>query len=135
MTPARLLREKVLAIAEGLEIFDGNKKFREFLSADRLRGKEYRMSNQSTPVEAYYDRNQTVMPAAQLAMKLGYTTGVKADATEPGWTLLYIDLPTGQISWHIPDDEMLGDWQLYAGTWDGHSVEEKRRRIIGFLCV
>jgi len=91
------------------------------------------MSNQSTPDEAYFDRNQAVMLAARLASKLGYRVGVAEDKDEPGWTLLYIDLPTGQVSWHIPDDELIEDWQPYAGVWDGHSVGEKRQRIVDFL--
>lgn len=91
------------------------------------------MSNQSTPDQAYYDRNQAVLLAAKLAGQLGYYVGARADADEPGWTLIYIELPTGQVSWHIPDDELIGEFPPYTKTWDGHDVEEKRRRIADFL--
>jgi hypothetical protein len=91
------------------------------------------MSNQSTPQEAYYDRNQAVMLAAKLAEQLGLNVGVRADVDEPGWTLIYIDLPSGQVSWHLPDAELVGWWPEYPSDWDGHSVEEKRRRVINFL--
>lgn len=91
------------------------------------------MSTQSKPDEAYYDRNQAVMMAAKLAAKLGYTVGVRPDEDEPGWTLVYIELPTGQVSWHLPDAELTGLWRSYESAWDGHTVEEKRERIAAFL--
>ncbi len=52
---------------------------------------------------------------------------------EDDWrNVCFIDLPTGQVSWHIA----LDDLHLYshlardAGrTWDGHTDEEKYRRL------
>ncbi|MCL4341275.1 MAG: hypothetical protein M1431_04170 [Candidatus Thermoplasmatota archaeon] len=90
------------------------------------------VKNQSTPDEAYLDRNLCVQTMAKMALKLGYTTGIKDDLE---WPILYIDLPTGQVSWHIPKNEILADFQEYKGKWDGHCVEEKRNRIIKFLEV
>ena len=57
-----------------------------------------------------------------------------ADASdaEPGWSsVVTIDLPTGQASWHVPDREL--SWFAHlpraANTWDGHTTEEKYDRL------
>lgn len=54
------------------------------------------------------------------------------DANEPDWRVVYLDLPTGQASWHISPN----DWDLFghvpqsdAGIWDGHTTEQKYERI------
>lgn len=54
-----------------------------------------------------------------------------ADPAEPGWPVLYIELPTGQASWHIsPDDlDLLEHVPAGAATWDGHDTAEKYRRL------
>lgn len=55
------------------------------------------------------------------------------DDAEPGWChAVYIDLQTGQVSWHVPDHELLELFShLPIGTtdWDGHTTEEKYRRL------
>ena len=87
-------------------------------------------SCESTPEEAYHDRNLAIQAAAMMAEKLGYRVGVKDD---PEWPILYIDLPTGQVSWHLPSSELVRNFPSYIGEWDRHDVMEKRRRIIRFL--
>lgn len=87
-------------------------------------------SCESTPEEAYHDRNLAIQAAAMMAEKLGYRVGVKDD---PEWPILYIDLPTGQVSWHIPKNEIACDFPEYPGKWDGHTVEEKRERMRRFM--
>lgn len=60
-----------------------------------------------------------------------------ADADAPDWPVLFVKLPTGQVSWHIsPDDVGLfsGIRRTMAGmpdapAWDGHSTEEKYARV------
>ena len=94
----------------------------------------------STLDDAYFDRNQAVMLAARFALELGYVAGWKPNKDDPGWPILVIDLPTGQVSWHIPFGEAapvaLGTLAHgYDGEWDGHTVEEKRRRIDSFLQI
>lgn len=42
-----------------------------------------------------------------------------ADATEPACPVVYIDLPTGQVSWRAP---------AYSTPWDGHTAETKYER-------
>ena len=43
-----------------------------------------------------------------------------------------MDLPNGQVSWHIPDSELpLFDFLFpYAGEWDSHTAEEKYERVV-----
>lgn len=54
------------------------------------------------------------------------------DPTEPDWAVVIIDLPTGQLSWHVaPDDMDLFEHvqRSEINTWDGHSTEEKYARL------
>lgn len=72
-----------------------------------------------------YDVRYTLVFAAMnLANSVGYDVGVKFNPQEPEWPIFYIDLPTGQISWHMPE---------YTGDWDGHSTEEKYRRVNNYI--
>lgn len=51
----------------------------------------------------------------------------------PGWGIVYVNTPAGQMSWHIAP----ADLDLFAGVcavgeryaWDGHTTEEKYRRM------
>jgi hypothetical protein len=45
---------------------------------------------------------------------------------------VYVDTPAGQLSWHIHEDDFAAFAHLpaYAGEWDGHSTEEKYRRLL-----
>jgi len=79
---------------------------------------------------AYAERNQIVAALSKL-----YPAGQKKTAIE-GWdeawhNCVYIDLPTGQVSWHIHDREMEQFAHLppYEGEWDGHDTPEKYRRL------
>lgn len=48
------------------------------------------------------------------------------------WSIVYVDLPTGQASWHIHPRDMDLFPHVKFGTdaeWDGHSTEEKYRRV------
>jgi hypothetical protein len=80
---------------------------------------------------AYSERNQLVALLARL-----FPSGVKRTAIEgwePEWQgCVYIDLPTGQASWHYHDKEapLFADLPPYQGEWDGHSTVEKYHRVI-----
>ena len=94
------------------------------------------MKNQSSgEKEAYYDRNQAAMLAAKLATLWGIKVGWRMDPEEPGWPVLFIELPTGQVSWHIPEAEAVNLMLPYQQEWDGHTTEEKRERIGDFISV
>jgi hypothetical protein len=84
---------------------------------------------------AYIERNRMVAGFAALAVKLGYRAGRRCTDIA-GWDeewswAVFIDLPTGQVSWHYHRDEaplfsFLGD---YDEPWDGHDTPEKYRRV------
>lgn len=79
---------------------------------------------------AYEERNKLVAALARL-----YPSGVKATDI-PGWLpewhgCVYIDLPSGQVSWHFHDSQahLFAGLPPYAGEWDGHDTAEKYRRV------
>jgi hypothetical protein len=84
---------------------------------------------------AYAERNQCVALIARLVMKMGGFAGVTKTAIEgwePEWhNCIYINLPTGQVSWHFHDREA----HFFTGIprintiWDGHDTPEKYRRV------
>lgn len=79
---------------------------------------------------AYLERNQVVAALAK-----AFPSGVARTAIE-GWSedwhgCVYIDLPTGQASWHFHDSHayLFADLPPYKGEWDGHETAEKYRRL------
>lgn len=89
---------------------------------------------------AYSERNKCVALIAKMAVSLGIKAGVREHPLEDtrwenDWrTVVFIDLPTGQVSWHFHDSEqhLLGGLPRYIGQWDGHSTEEKYRRCAAY---
>jgi len=83
--------------------------------------------------EAYYDRNQLALLCAKMAQKLDWKVKVKDEDSE--WPIVLINLPNGQISYHIPREEMIGDFEIDVDEtfWDGHFLEEKRENIREYL--
>jgi hypothetical protein len=74
--------------------------------------------------KSYDLRNRTVLRALGEASTYGYEVGIRLDPSEPEWPVAFIELPTGQVSWHLKQHER---------TWDGHDTEEKYRRVQDFL--
>ena|SRR5690348_10523945 len=73
---------------------------------------------------AYEERYKLVLDAVATAAYLGLRAGFRIDPDEPEWPCAYIELPTGQVSWHMPQHPV---------AWDGHSTEEKYQRIRRFV--
>lgn len=61
------------------------------------------------------------------------TVGIADDTkAHPAWTnVIFADLPTGQVSWHIHRDDvhLFEGLPRYSGKWDGHTKEERNNRI------
>lgn len=79
---------------------------------------------------AYLERNQVVAALARV-----FPAGIARTAIE-GWSedwhgCVYIDLPTGQVSWHYHDSQahLFEGLPPYAKPWDGHGTPEKYRRL------
>ncbi|SKB96591.1 hypothetical protein SAMN05660750_03294 [Bosea thiooxidans] len=103
---------------------------------DALSAKDRELAEaRATKDGAYAERNQCVALIAKFAWAHGCRVGIAKTAIE-GWDeawhgCVYIDLPTGQVSWHYHDsDAHLFDFLApYQGEWDGHSTPEKYARV------
>lgn len=82
---------------------------------------------------AYRERNKVVSALSKLfPASLG-----KHDPEDKEWgkewmNIVYIKLPTGQVSWHLHDSDMPLFAHLEYGkeVWDGHTTEEKYERLL-----
>lgn len=89
--------------------------------------------------DAYRERNTVVALLARIMYHAGWNAGVSKHEPDPdpSWdpewlTLVAIDLPTGQVSWHFHDSDahLVADLPQYRGSWDGHDTPEKYRRVV-----
>jgi hypothetical protein len=71
----------------------------------------------------YARRYPLVLQAMTAAVQVGYAAGVGLDPNEPDWPVVYIELPTGQVSWYMP---------AHPVPYDGHSTAEKHQRIADY---
>jgi hypothetical protein len=85
-----------------------------------------------------YDHRCLLFIALCVQLKHSFEVGWKCDY--PGWFLLFAELPTGQISYHIPEKYL--DYVAKNGInecndyqWDGHTSNDVINRLIGFIKV
>jgi hypothetical protein len=75
---------------------------------------------------AYTERSYATAALARMALRAGLEAGTGLDDT-PGMdefsTILYVDTPAGQVSWHYKDDDLwlLDGLPRYEKPWDGTS--------------
>jgi hypothetical protein len=91
----------------------------------------------------YAERNLLIALVAKLSLQMGYTVGIGKDNDPdigPEWkNIIYVEIPhygrTEQLSWHLHQNEMINfkNVPLYSRIWDGHSTEEKYRRIENYV--
>lgn len=90
---------------------------------------------------AYAERNKVIVALARFAKAAGYKVGYgpHEPADDRDWdqawkNVIYIDLPTGQVSWHFHRDQiaLFAEFGAYGGGWDQHSTEEKYNRLLAF---
>ena len=87
---------------------------------------------------AYEERNKCIALIARMAIGMGLSAGraLHEDGDEvwaSDWkNVIFIDLPSGQVSWHIHDSEvhLFKFLPVYGRTWDGHCTREKYRRVL-----
>lgn len=83
---------------------------------------------------AYSERNCCVSLLARMALAMGLKAGIArhdgADWEDDWRNIVFIDLPTGQVSWHFHDSEgvLFNNLPKYDAPWDLHSTAEKYRR-------
>lgn len=82
--------------------------------------------------DVYRERNLLV----QALSKLFPAYLARHDENDTSWDkdwmwIVYIDLPTGQVSWHIQDREglLFNHLPVLPNKWDGHDTKEKYRRL------
>lgn len=84
---------------------------------------------------SYRERALILAAFARSVRAQGFTVGIGVDPAyveDPEWrNVLFIDLPTGQVSWHIQasDMDLFDGLPVYAKPWDGHSTEKKFVRL------
>jgi hypothetical protein len=80
----------------------------------------------------YSERNMCVALIMRMALALGLNAGIGIDSDESEWKVAFIDLPSGQVSWHIPQNEIkyFEGVPAYKGEWDSHNTEEKYKRVL-----
>lgn len=78
--------------------------------------------------DLYHERAQLVAALSKL-----FPASIEDDPSDPEWPVAYIDLPTGQVSWHIAPDDMYLFSHLPQSqglrVWDEHDTPEKYRRL------
>lgn len=83
----------------------------------------------------YNERNRCVAAIAAMAIAHGWNAGLglhEGETCDDEWrTVVFVDLPTGQVSWHIHTRELPLFRKLppYKGVWDGHTTEQKYARL------
>lgn len=80
------------------------------------------MTAEETKDLAYWERNV-------LALRYADSFYYDRENNYPGW-LRVLSLDKGAITFHIPDDFDIGDLPEIKPNWDGHTTEEKWRRIL-----
>lgn len=84
--------------------------------------------------EAYSERNKLVCALSKIFPSwLGRHEESDTTWGKEWFNIVYIQLPTGQASWHIHDDllPLFAHLELdLLKEWDGHSTEEKYERLV-----
>lgn len=74
----------------------------------------------------YSNRTLFVYEAMALARRCGLSAGIRIDPAEPEWPVAFIELPTGQISYHL---------EQHGSAWDNHTTYEKNLRILEWITL
>lgn len=94
---------------------------------------------------SYKTRNRRVMGAAAIARNCGMRVGAEWPTEGDGRPIVCIQLPTGQVSWHVAPDEKhrsryVPSWNiqvtelpLWGDGFDGHTGPDKSARIAAYV--
>lgn len=87
----------------------------------------------------YAERNQLVAALGKMCLAAGMPVwiqthqSVEGEEWDPEWcNVVFLELPTGQVSWHIHTSELKWFGWIEARNhkpWDGHTTEEKYLRL------
>lgn len=77
--------------------------------------------------QAYWERGQLVAMLTRF-----YPAHIVNATGKDDWPTIVIDTPQGQLSWHVPKEELSYYVKLpvqQESDWDGHTTEEKYERL------
>lgn len=86
-------------------------------------------------LDAVYLERQLIIAALSRVLPAG-TMRTDTEGWDDAWrNVVFIDLPTGQASWHYHDSQafLFAHLPPYEKPWDGHTTEEKYARLTQFL--
>lgn len=81
---------------------------------------------------AYHERDMLVAALSKLFPAYLARHEDSDVSWEDDWRwIVFIDLPTGQVSWHIHDSErsLFDHLQVKENKWDGHNTDRKYQRL------
>lgn len=83
--------------------------------------------------EVYQERAQVVAALTHVWQSKGYSVYLGVDK-ENGWPVVYANLPTGQVSWHVSADDVISyfghlGFPVTWAVWDGHDTPMKYQRL------
>jgi hypothetical protein len=85
--------------------------------------------------KVYSERNACVAMAVAMARRLGYRVGMRI-TIDHNWPIIFIDLPSGQVSWHVSREDFIAyfpnDMDEYGGVYDGHDTNQKYERLVRY---
>lgn len=85
---------------------------------------------------AYSERNKMLSVLANLVINHGLVACIgkdKMELAEEWENVIFLQLPTGQVSFHIHKDELnlfVNIPPCYNTKWDGHSTDQKWERLL-----
>lgn len=95
-------------------------------------GRDYRWERDA----AYAERNRIVAALARVMRWAGWRAWLADHPPDPSWdpewkTIVFIEGPTGQLSWHMHDSDvaLFADLPRGENTWDGHGTYQKYARL------
>lgn len=96
------------------------------------------LGTQANINDVYRERNLAVSLAFAIAYEASYDVAAYADPADPDWVVVFIETGVNwQYSWHLSRaefDEFLPGFPLsQENPWDGHSTQEKERRIKKYI--
>lgn len=85
------------------------------------------------PERTYVHRNALVAQAVGAARRAGLAVGLDRDPTDAERPdVIFVGLPTGQVSWHVPADVIPADLPAWPHGYDGHTHAHKTARIAAY---
>lgn len=81
--------------------------------------------------DAYHERDMLVCALSKLFPSYLARHDEKEEWEDDWRWIVYIEIPTGQVSWHIHDSEieMFVHLEVKENNWDGHNTERKYQRL------